>query len=177
MAYVCDLGSGQKVYIDNSGMQTAIALISSSPGQQQQASSSFQTGPWVLPPTAFRTVAGVVLRIESQQGQQFVLLQANGIQVVASSPPLTNAEVLPLQQVATEAGFGEQMMPPMTPMKPMTPLKMGDMEMQMKPMQMRMGSMSMQMGDSTPAQKRFCSQCGAAVGESDRFCSSCGHRL
>lgn len=173
MAYLCDLGGGQKVYIDNQGMQTAIALISSSPGQQQQSSSSFQTGPWVMPPTAFRTAAGMVLRIESQQGPQFVLLAANGISVLTAAPTLTNAEVVSLQQVAGST----ETIAPLKPMEPMKPMKMGDMEMRMNPMQMRMGNLSMEMGSPTPEVKRFCSQCGVAVAEGDRFCSSCGHPL
>ncbi|NES03702.1 MAG: zinc-ribbon domain-containing protein [Okeania sp. SIO2F4] len=191
MAYKCEFGNGQEVYIENQGVQTVVTLASGSPGQQQQASTGFQTGKWTLPPTLFRTATGVILRIESEQGQSFVQLQAGGISTMSGTPALGNAEVLSLQQVEIRQSQGmppmepmkpmEPMRPmePMKPMEPMEPMKMGDMEMNMNPMQMRMGNMSMQMGSSSFATsgKRFCSQCGAAVTPSDRFCSNCGYQL
>lgn len=178
MAYRCDLGNGQTVDIENPGMQTAIVLTTSRPGQQQQSHSHFETGRWILAPAAFRTETGVVVRIESEQGQHFVLLQAGSIGVLKSMPDLKNVEVLPLQFVNTEAGPDDNTMPamePMEPMKPMEPMRMGNMEMQMNPMKMQMGNLSMEM--KSPTSKRFCTQCGSPVAGGDRFCSSCGHRL
>ena len=176
MAYLCDLGRGQKLYIENPGIQTVITLSSSSPSQQQQASSSFQTGRWVIPPTAFSTASGIVLRLESQSGPQFVMVQGNGMSVLSAMPELSEAEAIALVQVTTEAGPNDNTMRPMTPMKPMEPMKPMT-PMKMNPMQMQMGNMSMQMGTQGVSGKRFCPQCGAGVGESDRFCSSCGHTL
>ncbi|MDJ0554424.1 MAG: zinc-ribbon domain-containing protein [Microcoleaceae cyanobacterium MO_207.B10] len=184
MAYKCELGNGQQVYIDNQGMQTVVTLASGGIGQQQQASTSLQTGKWNVPPTLFKTASGVILRIESEQGQSFVQLQAGGISTISGAPSLSNAEVLSLQQVEATPSQGmapmEPMKPmepmqPMEPMEPMKPMKMGNMEMNMNPMEMRMGNMSMQMG--TNSGRRFCSQCGATVTASDRFCSSCGFQL
>ena len=182
MAYKCELGNGQAVYIENQGVQTMVTLASNSVGQQQQASTGFQTGKWIVPPTLFKTGSGVILRIESEQGQSFIQLQASGISTINGTPALSNAEVLSLEKV--EAQPRQSMAPmspmePMKPMEPMQPMKMGDMEMNMNPMQMRMGNMSMQMGSSSSATsgKRFCSKCGASVKSSDRFCSSCGYQL
>jgi len=174
MAYLCDLGKGQKLYIENPGMQTVLTLSSSSPGQQQQTSSSFQTGRWVIPPTAFRTGSGIVLRLESQSGPQFVIVQASGMSVLSTIPELSEAEAIALDQVAMEAGPNDNTMRPMEPIKPMEPMKPMT---PMKPMQMQMGNMSMQMGTQVISGKRFCPQCGTGVGESDRFCASCGHSL
>ncbi|WP_275993834.1 zinc ribbon domain-containing protein [Argonema antarcticum] len=176
IAYIGDLGSGQQVYIENQEPQTAITLISSSPGQQQSQSSSFQTGTWTKPPALFRSATGFVLQIEGTEGSRFVRLQANGISSFSETPSLSNAEVIPLQQVEKSP------QPPMQPMKPMEPMKpIGDMEMRMSPnMEMRMGNMEMRMGsveEETAATKRFCTECGKVVGEVDRFCTHCGHRL
>lgn len=164
MAYICDLGSGQVVYIENSGMQTDITLASSTAGQQQQASSSFHTGKWRIPPTAFRAASSVILRIDSESGQYFIQVQGSSTIVLNSPPSLVGAEELSLKQADAPS------MKPIEPMKPMTPMKMSNMEM-------RMGNMSMQMGNSAPNAEHFCSQCGTKTAEGDRFCTSCGHRL
>lgn len=174
MAYKCKLGNGQEVYIENQGVQTIVTLASGGPGQQQQASTGFQTGKWTVAPTLFKTASGVVLRIESEQGQSFMQLQAGGISTMSGTPALSDAEVLSLQQVEATPSQSMPPMEPMKPMEPMQPMKMGNMEMKINPMEMRMGNMSMEMGSSG---KRFCSQCGTAVQGSDRFCSSCGHQL
>lgn len=185
MAYVCDLGTGQQIYLQNQDDQTSITLTTSGPGQQQSQGSSIHTGRWTLPPTVFRLPTGVVLRIEATRGQFFVQVQAGVMQLMSAAPHLADAEVLSLRQVAgTTAASQSSMAPmppmePMKPMEPMEPMKMGDMEMRMKPMEMRMGNMHLQMGSpSQPAEKkRFCTQCGAPVGANDRFCGQCGHRL
>ncbi|UBF26082.1 hypothetical protein K9N68_31880 [Kovacikia minuta CCNUW1] len=44
MAYICELGMGQRVYVDNKGGQTMVTVASSSAGQQQQSSSWFSDG-------------------------------------------------------------------------------------------------------------------------------------
>ncbi|MDX2215079.1 MAG: zinc ribbon domain-containing protein [Oculatellaceae cyanobacterium bins.114] len=196
MAYICNLGSGQlplegngfaSLYIDQQGTQTRLTLNSSRLGQQQSQSLSVATGNWTVPPTLFQTSMGLILRIESGQGQTFITIQAGQLQVLTTPPSLANAKVLPLQQSeATPISS----MSPMQPMQPMQPMRMGDMEMQMSPMQMRMGNMELKMGDGKPAQSatgnRFCPQCGGAIKEGDyptggtashRFCSNCGQAL
>lgn len=187
VAYVGNLGSGQQVYVENQGTQTIISLMSSSSGQQQNQSTSFQTGTWVKQPTLFRNPAGFILQIEATEGFRFVRLQANAIGILTDTPSLSNVEIVPLQESAATPGSPMQPMQPMQPMKPLEPLKpmepmrMGDMEMRLSPnMEMRMGNMQLRMGsqeETKTATKRFCTQCGNAVSESDRFCSHCGHRL
>ncbi|WP_366558311.1 hypothetical protein [Okeania sp. SIO3B5] len=86
MAYKCNLSNGQQVYIENQGMQTVVTLSSSTPGQQQQASTGFQIGKWTVVPTLFKTATGVILRIDSEQGQSFVQLQAGGISAISGTP-------------------------------------------------------------------------------------------
>lgn len=199
MAYVCELGAGQRVYLENQGVQTVVTLISSSPGQQQQASSSFATGVWSSPPQVFQTPYGMMLKILSEQGEKTLQIQGSSVSVISGTPSMNNSEQLPVHEVTSlpvspmpgievmkpmkPMSSMEPMTPmtmsPMEPMKPLEPmnLKMGDMQMSMNPMEMRMGNMELRMGASAPNKQNFCSQCGASVKPEDRFCSSCGHQL
>lgn len=186
MAYVCELGAGQRVYLENQGVQTVVTLISSSPGQQQQASNSFTTGVWSSPPQVFQTSYGMVLKITSEQGEKTLQIQGSGVSVISSMPLGKDSEQLPVHEVATlpvSPMPGVESLKPMPPMKPMEPmnLNMGNMQMSMNPMEMRMGNMGMRMGSpapqNTPQTQRFCTQCGASVKPEDRFCSSCGHSI
>jgi hypothetical protein len=196
MAYVCDMGVGRRLYLDNQAGQTIITIANTAPGQQQQASSSFQTGPWTATPEVYLTSDGAVVKLQTARGANYIRLQGNSIGV-SEALSLNDLQQLQMQQTS---GFVTPSMPamqpiesmppmqpmePMKPMEPMPPMTMGDMHMSMNPMEMRMGNMDMRMGDSTaqaptgvaPATKRFCSQCGTAVKPDDRFCTSCGHRL
>ena len=203
MAYTCELGSGQRLYLDNSGAQTAVTLASGSAGQQQQSSSQFTTGTWTAPPALFRTQQGVIVQLTTAQGVHHLQLQGNQLGMMSQSPALGNAQQMqmssgvampgnampPMQPMASPQPM--QPMSPMEPMQPMTPMqpmKMGDMEMSANPMQMRMGNMAMQMGNTASSsaasssaasagKAKFCSQCGTPVQPSDRFCSNCGHQL
>lgn len=200
MAYLCNLGTGQQVYLDNQGTQTIVTIISGGPGQQQQASSGVSTGRWSEPPTVFRTDNGVILQINSETGKHFIQLQGSSMGVMSQSPSLSNAQQLQVQQTSSVSGQQQmepmepmepmkpmqpmQPMEPMKPMQPMQPMKMGDMEMSMNPMQMRMGNMELSMGKSSKSNqsqsgsgRHFCTQCGSPVQPSDRFCASCGNRL
>ncbi len=177
MAYACDLGTGQRIYLDNQGMQTIITAMSGGPGQQQQSSTGFQTGSWIAPPEIFQTAGGAVLKVTTAQGEHFIYIQGTSMQVMGGAPSLSGSQQMQVQQVSSVPSSS------MSPMEPMKPMSMGGM--QMNPMEMRMGDMEMRMGSptapsSTPntaSPRRFCSQCGTAVEPEDRFCSSCGHRL
>lgn len=170
--YICELDQGQQIYIENQGVQTAIALVSSGPGQQQSQRNSFETGNWRVPPTGFRTSSGVVLQIEAD-GQHFIQVQANGMTRLNSAPSLSNADALPLRQV--DEAVSKHTIPNMQPMKPMKPMP----PMQITDMEMRLGSMEMRMGEPKQRQvtKNFCSQCGSKVEQGDYFCSYCGNSL
>lgn len=202
MAYTCDLGTGQRVYLDNVGDYTAVTLASGGPGQQQQSGSQFATGPWIAPPAMLRTEQGVVIQLTTAQGQQHLQLQGGQLGWMSSAPG-GNAQGMQLTQVASMPGsatmspmqpMGDSMPPPqaapmepmqpmqpMAPMQPMQPMQMGNMTMGTNPMEMRMGNMAMRMGEQQAAasesKRKFCSQCGAPVQPSDRFCASCGHQL
>jgi hypothetical protein len=198
MAYVCDMGMGRRLHLDNQNGQTIITISSTAPGQQQQASSSFQTGPWAATPEVYLTSDGAVVKLQTARGANYIRLQGNSIGV-SEALSLNELQQMQMQQTS---GFVPSSPPPMEPMKPMEPMQpmepmkpmdsnqpmtMGDMHMSMNPMEMRMGNMEMHMGNPkatahaptgvAPATKRFCSQCGASVKDSDRFCTSCGHRL
>lgn len=171
MAYVCEIGGGQRVYLDSQGAQTVVTTASSNLGQQQQSSNSFSTGSWTLPPEIFRNFDGLVVKITAERGEYFIQIQAGSMSVMSAAPPLNSAQQMQVQQVDSMPSIQS-----MQPMEPMKPMKMGDMQMSMNPMEMRMGKMEMRLG-STSSSRRFCSQCGTSVEPSDRFCSSCGHRL
>ncbi|MDB9529193.1 zinc ribbon domain-containing protein [Oscillatoria sp. CS-180] len=177
MAYTCEISSGQRLYLENSGEQTAVTLASSSTGQQQQSSSQFTTGAWTAPPEAFQTAAGVVIKLTTTQGVQHLQVQGNQMGLVTDHPVPGSAQQM---QMSTNVAMPSNTMPPMESMPPMQPMRMGDMEMSLNPMQMRMGNMEMQMGKSvkrSPGKTNFCSQCGTPVKPSDRFCANCGHQL
>ncbi len=180
MAYKVNLNANQQLIIENRDLQTLISLVSSSPGQQQSQGSTITTGHWTAIPQLFKTSSGFILEIESDRGQYFVQIQANGIQTLTTAPLLDNAQQLGLEEIHPTATSQSKMeFEPMAPMKPMKPMTMGNMSMSMNPMSMRMGNMSMQMGEevkSTPT-RHFCTQCGQEVEASDRFCGSCGHQL
>jgi zinc-ribbon domain len=192
MAYMCEISPGRQVYIDTQGNNTIVTVMTGGPGQQQQASNSFQTGSWVSPPEMFEIPQGVTIRIRTTQGEHYIRIQGGSVTLGDDSGVAASQQ---MQMHQTDA-------PSITPMQPMQPMKMGNMEMDNNPMEMRMGDMHMRMGHmqmghmrmgkpiqpTQPAQsapssqsaqptRKFCSQCGVPVEPSDRFCSSCGHRL
>lgn len=186
MAYTCELSSGQRIYLDNVGEQTAVTVASSGMGQQQQSGSQFTTGVWTAAPEVFRTAHGVVIKLTTAQGIHHLQLQGNQLGAMSGSPNLGNAQQMQMSSgVAMPGSTMPPMQPmepmqPMQPMEPMQPMKMGNMEMNMNPMQMRMGNMEMQMGNphqSSVSKAKFCSQCGTPVKPDDRFCANCGHQL
>ncbi|ACK72989.1 conserved hypothetical protein [Gloeothece citriformis PCC 7424] len=179
MAYVCELGTGQRIYLDNPGNQTIITTSSSSPGQQQHSSSEFTSGHWTSPPQLFHTPNGILIKITGSNGEQLIQVQGNSIAVTNHTPTVTHSQPLHLEQVASIPASSMPPMQPLEPMPPMQPMTMGNMEMSLNPMQMRMGNMEMHINSdlSSHPTRRFCSQCGAKVKESDRFCASCGHQL
>lgn len=176
MAYQATLNGTQQVTIINQGKQTQIALIASSPGQQQSQSNSFTTGTWVKPPQLFSTNQSFVLQINGEQGQYFILIQANGIQTISDVPNLQNATSVQLENIADPPS---QTPIDFEPMQPMQPMRMGNMSMDINSMSMRMGNMSLNLGNQskTTVSQVFCSQCGAEAKSGDRFCRSCGHDL
>ncbi|WP_413163544.1 zinc ribbon domain-containing protein [Capilliphycus salinus ALCB114379] len=178
MAYLCELSSTQKVYLDSQANQTVVTTVTSSPGQQQQSSSSFTTGSWTSPPQVYRHNGGITIEIETAQGKYYINVQGNSMGMVNHPPSTNQSQMLQLQQVSSIPNAT------MSPMKPMEPMKMEPMKpmepMKMEPMEMRMGNMEMRLNSpeqSTHPTRHFCSQCGASVKPEDRFCSSCGHRL
>ncbi len=176
MAYTINLNGNQQLTVINQGIETLITLVSSSPGQQQSQSSSFTTGNWTAPLQLYKTASGFILQINSDRGQQFVLIQANSISTIAN-PSLQNAVSVNLEN--TPDTPSNQNNVEFEPMKPMQPMKMGNMSMDINTMSMQMGNMSMNLTkeQKSTSTKAFCSQCGEKVKPGDRFCSSCGHKL
>lgn len=180
MAYVCELGTGQSVYLENQGAQTVVTLISRGAGQQQQTSSSFTTGVWTSPPQVFQTPQGMVVKVISEPGERTLQIQGTSVSVLGGTPEGRDSQQLTVHEVTDVPVSPLKPMEPMRmePMQPMN-LTMGDMQMKMNPMSMRMGNMELRMGSAAPEKslKSFCSQCGTSVKPEDRFCSSCGHQL
>jgi hypothetical protein len=177
MAYTANLSSNQHLTVANQGMQTVITVTSNSPGQQQSQSNSLTTGNWLKPPQLFKTKSGLMLQLNGDRGQHFVLIQATGIRTIAA-PVLDNAVKINLEETPDFTANQNEVK-----FEPMQPMKMGNMSMNMDPMSMQMGDMFMTMGQKTgqktkfPSQKRFCTQCGQKIESGDRFCASCGHQL
>lgn len=182
MAYMCEIGSGHNIYLENQGSQTIVTALLSSLGQQQQSSISVSTGTWTALPELYRTPHGAILKITTGKGEQFIQIQGSSMNSMASVPSLSNFQPMQMTQIADMPVTPSiPTMEPMQPIPPMQPMRMGNMEMGMNPMEMRMGNMRVSMGSvSEPTQakaRRFCSQCGSATKQDDRFCSSCGHKL
>ncbi|MBW4471829.1 MAG: zinc ribbon domain-containing protein [Stenomitos rutilans HA7619-LM2] len=197
MGYLCDLGSGQTVYLENVQHQTLVTVASSYPGQQQQSSSGFQTGSWTAPPEVLRSTIGLVVKLYTDQGEWFISIQGSRLSVLNEAPSLAEAQPLQVQSVAHKPGDSRPTMPsiqPMPLMTPMPPMTMGNMQMDRNTMSMQMGSMHMSMNPIAPSaskasqtntagshtadeQRNFCSQCGTAITPGDRFCAHCGHQL
>lgn len=182
-----NLGSGQQLFLEQSGNQTVITLAQTTSGQQQSQRSSFLTGAWSETPVLMQTAIGWMVQLKTAQGHFTIEIAGTAIQLLANSTPVAGTR-MPLQTQETAASMSP--MPPLEPLPPlqMGKLKMGEMEMQMQPMTMRMGNLEMQMGNQageTPAERaaesdrraKFCSQCGQAVQPEDQFCSQCGHLL
>ena len=172
MACWATLNGTQWIKISNQGRQTQITLMASNPGQQQSQSSSLTTGTWINPPQLFNTSQGFILQINTEQGKNFIQIQANGISTIKGIPSLHNATSIKLETVGN---------PGQADMKfePMQPMKMGNMSMDINSMSMQMDDMSLDLRNKskTTASKTFCSQCGTEAKNGDRFCRSCGHNL
>lgn len=162
----------QQLEAENWQGQTQVKLASAVPGQQQQASFGLSTGPWTAPPILFWTGSSWILQLRSEAANYFVQIQGGSLRVLSQPPRLTDAEVVPSQEITA----GPEPTPTSLP-----PLTMPGMEMQMNPMRMRLGNMELTMAGATPPPQpvspHFCSQCGVPVQPGDRFCAQCGHRL
>ena len=115
MTYTHDIGNGQRLLVENDGDDTQVALSSGDSGQQQNQSTSFNTGKWSKPPELFRTTDDLVLRLESKSGVQFISVHGHQIQSMSSEPDLKNAEKLTLKE-------SDERIARMKPMKPMKPM-------------------------------------------------------
>lgn len=191
MAYLCELSAGHRIYLENQGVQTRLRVSMASPGQQQQSSSSFQTGAWTAPPEAFLNGQRLVFKLTTAEGELYVQVQGTSMSLVARGIGAEGARSVALQQSAfpdsAKAGQTPSMssMPPMQPMEPMQPMQpmqplepmqpmqMGNM--QMNPMEMRMGNLSMSMGAaqaSEPSSPPASSP--KTPGSQRKFCTQCG---
>jgi zinc-ribbon domain/Amelogenin len=181
MTYAYDLESGQRLIVQNDGDDTLVALSSGDEGQQQSQSTGFQTGKWSKTPELFHARGGLVLRLETKKGMEYVRIRGSQIQSMRSEPDLESAERLKLKKSDENVAMKPmEPMQPMEPMEPMRPMKPMEPMKPMKPMEMRMGGMHMSMGagqTEAPSAKQFCTQCGKPVQKKDRFCASCGHSL
>ena len=173
MVYVATLGNSQ-LAIALQGMQTNITLTSSSAGQQQSQSSSFNTGQWLDRPKLREVGEGAVLQIETDRGSYYIHILSNTINRVDPPSDLQNYSTIDLKEVDDTQAASK----PIEPMPSMQPMQMGNMSMDINSMSMQMGDMSMGINnpDKTTT-KQFCSQCGTEAKAGDCFCRSCGHEL
>lgn len=178
MAYIAILNNFQKLAIANLGEQTQISLTMSNPGQQQSQSSSFGTGKWVSMPELFNVGQGFVLKINTQQGFHYVLIQQHSISIVNPPADISGYPQVDFQDIPDPPQKPIEFKP-MQPMQPMQPMKMGNMSMDINSMTMQMGNMELNFNDQTKTtiNQQFCSQCGKEAKVGDRFCRSCGHEL
>lgn len=181
MSYTYELENGQQLVIENDGGETLVSLSSGSESQQQSQATGFDTGKWSKTPTLFQLKEDLVLRLETEDGPQFIRVRGDSIQRMRSEPDLQAAEKLRLQKSDKAAGMTPmQPMKPLKGMEPMKPMKPLEPMKPMRPMKMRMGDMQMSMGRGAAegeSEQRFCPNCGKPVDKSDRFCGSCGKEV
>jgi hypothetical protein len=200
MPYVCELGAGQSIYLDNQGMQTVVTTVTSRPGQHQQASTSVQTGNWTAPPEMYRTPDGAILKVNTTNGDCYIQIQGSSVSMAAGIPAVGNAQQVQVSQVSgqqaagssgfggsassatvsssfSSSGFSMPSMPSMQPMQPMEPMKtQGSMNLNLGGMSMSMNPMEMKMGDMEMNMGRSAQNASGAAGQTPqrRFCSQCG---
>ena len=175
MAYQATLNGTQQITIFNQNNQTQVTSSISNPGQQQSQSSSFTTGKWLKKPQLFQIDQGYILQIFGSEKNFCLMIQAQGIQALATIPNVQNAVPVSLTSIAE---VSQQSTANYQPMQPMRPMKMGNMSMDINSMSMRMGNMSLNLNNQARnITKVFCSQCGKEAKSGDRFCRSCGHEL
>ncbi|QUY44761.1 hypothetical protein [Acaryochloris marina] len=92
MTYVCELGPGHSMYLDNQGAQTLVTLMMGTPGQQQQSSNSFGTGCWTAPPEIYRTPQEFVIKVTTTHGEQFIQVQGSSMISMTSIPSLQKSQ-------------------------------------------------------------------------------------
>lgn len=163
MIYNWELATGQQICVENQGAQTVVTILSSSAGQQQRSSNSFNTGIWIVPPEISITPTGAALKISTPSGESIVQVHGNSVQMQTSHDGEHQSSSSSTSSFASNPAG-------------MQPLQMGNMQMNLQPMTMKMGNMELNMG-ATASQPRFCSQCGTPVKPVDKFCASCGHKL
>lgn len=177
MAYLATLDDTRKLAIANSGGQTQITLVTSTPGQQQSQSSSLSTGKWLGKPKLYNTGRNWILQIDTFEGMHCIEIQANGMTITSAPPNLSDYPTVEFNNIADSNRQGNFKSFPS--MQPMQPMQMGNMSMDLNSMSMQMGDMSLNLNRSTEPTptKQFCSQCGKEAKAGDRFCRSCGHEL
>ncbi len=198
MPYLCELSSGQMLYLSQSGTQTSVTLANIQPGQQQQSSSSFSTGTWTAPPEVFSTPMNVVVRLHTDGGDRHLQIQGGSISSTHDNLSVGDEQRISVRSIDQEPDFVRSSMNS-TPMKmgDMSDMKMGDMkmgnmskgemrmgdmQMSMKPMEMRMGDMELKSGSSSSESSVSSSRSMASGQASEsaksahprRFCSQCG---
>ena len=99
-AYLCNLGNGQQLYLENQGTETLLTLSSSSPGQQQSQRTQFSTGAWQATPTLKRTNHAWIVQVSTAQGDRYIQVQSQGMQMV-THPSSEAIESLPLQPISS----------------------------------------------------------------------------
>jgi zinc-ribbon domain len=194
MSYICELGTGRKLFLDNDNGQTTITISSTNAGQQQQASSSFHTGAWKTIPEVYLTPDGAMIKLSTTYGEHYIRVQGNNIGV-SEALSLEHLHEMQIQQVSGQPGMGMAPMQPMQPMQPLKPMAAAsaasaaqtesksaasadpvadpnspsppssDLSMTTNSMQMRMGNMEMKLGNLPPI---------GTMPVTRRFCSQCG---
>ncbi|MGB3495726.1 MAG: zinc ribbon domain-containing protein [Elainellaceae cyanobacterium] len=171
MPYLCELSSGQMLYLRQHGTQTSVTLASMQPGQQQQSSSSFSTGAWAAPPDVFSTPLNVIVRLHTAGGDRHLQIQGGSISSIHSSPSVRDNQRIQVNFIDYEPDFvmssmnsdpmkmGEMEMGDMN----MGEMRMGNMQMNMKPMEMRMGDMELHMDNPSSSQSKAASHAGPST--------------
>lgn len=131
MTYEYTPQGGSTLSIENEGGQTTVHLGSSSAGQQQGQSTSFNTGEWSGEPTLFQKGQDLLVVLPTRNGDQGLRVSGTQIQHEQGSPATDGAEQLSFRKTD---GKSTPKMKPMEPMKPMAPMKPMEPMKPMKPM-------------------------------------------
>jgi hypothetical protein len=108
MAYFGELDTGLRIYLDNRHHETTIATFSAGAAQMELFHQDLHLGRWNAPPEIWQTPTGVVVKVETSQGQHYISLAGKQVGLLTEVPTVSDARKIRIGEVSC--------IPPLQPM-------------------------------------------------------------